>query len=378
MSAATVRRINVSEYVAQRLLGLTARPVIPSPDEVHGAPVVGTHDGTFHCDEALACGLLRHTTQFAGCAVTRTRQPDVLAKCVAIVDVGGVFNVDTLRFDHHQPEFHGTMNTGLKQYATRLSSAGLVYETYGREILKKYLETCVEQGAVRSADLPGGITEDIITLLFDQLYTFFIEHIDGIDNGVDEFGAGDGVQLVRRYGVSSTLSARIGRLYPRWNEVQTRADEDNMFIKAVQLATTEFFEALDHVVCSWWPARAIVRTAIANATTIYPSGQIARLSQSGVPWRDHLVSVEEECNAAGRTLYLLFQDTKGNWSIYAAPKSAGSFHSRKALPWKGLRDEALSQASGIADCIFVHVSGFVGGNKTYDGALAMATKALTM
>ena len=29
--------------------------------------------------------------------------------------------------------------------------------------------------------------------------------------------------------------------------------------------------------------------------------------------------------------------------------------------WRGVRDEALSQLSGIDGCIFVHMSGFIGG-----------------
>lgn len=37
----------------------------------------------------------------------------------------------------------------------------------------------------------------------------------------------------------------------------------------------------------------------------------------------------------------------------------GSFENRKSLPkaWMGLRDEELSQLSGIQDCVFVHANG---------------------
>lgn len=40
--------------------------------------------------------------------------------------------------------------------------------------------------------------------------------------------------------------------------------------------------------------------------------------------------------------------------------------------WRGLRDEELCSASGIEGSTFVHTAGFIGGNKTLDGALAMA------
>lgn len=38
---------------------------------------VGTHNGSFHCDEALGCYLIRLTSQFAGADVVRTRDPQV-------------------------------------------------------------------------------------------------------------------------------------------------------------------------------------------------------------------------------------------------------------------------------------------------------------
>jgi len=46
--------------------------------------------------------------------------------------------------------------------------------------------------------------------------------------------------------------------------------------------------------------------------------------------------------------------------------------------WRGLRDAELSAVSGIAGCVFVHASGFIGGNDTVEGALEMAKKALTI
>ena len=44
--------------------------------------------------------------------------------------------------------------------------------------------------------------------------------------------------------------------------------------------------------------------------------------------------------------------------------------------WHGVRDEQLSSLSGIKGCIFVHASGFIGGNETREGALEMARKTL--
>jgi len=59
-------------------------------------------------------------------------------------------------------------------------------------------------------------------------------------------------------------------------------------------------------------------------------------------------------------------------------KNGSAFENRLSLPepWRGLRDEELSKVSGIEDCIFVHMSGFIGGNHTKAGALQMARIAI--
>lgn len=58
--------------------------------------------------------------------------------------------------------------------------------------------------------------------------------------------------------------------------------------------------------------------------------------------------------------------------------SPDKFESRKPLPspWRGLRDDELSKEADIPGCVFVHMSGFIGGNLTYEGALSMARAAL--
>ena len=50
--------------------------------------VVGTHDGSFHCDEALAISMLQlHPTYQNRIQIVRTRNPDILA-----VSITGVYN----------------------------------------------------------------------------------------------------------------------------------------------------------------------------------------------------------------------------------------------------------------------------------------------
>jgi len=58
--------------------------------------------------------------------------------------------------------------------------------------------------------------------------------------------------------------------------------------------------------------------------------------------------------------------------------SPARYENRKPLPylWRGLENDRLSEVAGIPDCTFVHMTGFIGGNRSYDGALAMARASL--
>jgi uncharacterized UPF0160 family protein len=54
--------------------------------------VIGTHSGTFHCDEVLACLLLsKYTSNFKDSEIVRSRDPAVLDTCDVVVDVGGKY-----------------------------------------------------------------------------------------------------------------------------------------------------------------------------------------------------------------------------------------------------------------------------------------------
>ena len=93
------------------------------------------------------------------------------------------------------------------------------------------------------------------------------------------------------------------------------------------------------------------------------------------------LEIELAVPADALPFYVIYPDeTGGNWRVQAVSVSPESFENRKALPepWRGVRDEALSQIAGIGGCVFVHASGFIGGNKTRDGALEMAKRALKM
>ena len=64
----------------------------------------------------------------------RTRQENVFDQLDIVVDVGGIYDAERNRFDHHQATFTESW-TNSESDITKLSSAGLVYKHYGREVI---------------------------------------------------------------------------------------------------------------------------------------------------------------------------------------------------------------------------------------------------
>mmetsp|Transcript_17214 Transcript_17214/g.28869 ORF Transcript_17214/g.28869 Transcript_17214/m.28869 type:complete len:375 (-) Transcript_17214:244-1368(-) len=327
-----------------------------------GSMIIGTHDGSFHCDEVLAISMLSFLPAYQPSPSTfilRTRKPELLEQCNIVVDVGAVYDASTHRYDHHQRTFTDC----LEGFNTKLSSAGLVYKHFGKDIVREILRNSGGAGTCSGSSEEN----ELVNVCYLKLYKDFMEHIDAIDNGITI------ADTEPRYHVSTTLSSRVGTYNPAWNEPQTPEIVNEQFAKAILLTGSEFLQHAEGLFKSWWPARAIVQNSISQRE----EDQIIVLSQA-CPWKDHLFELEAEMEVKKPILYALYPDQGGSWRIQAVPISPNSFESRKKLPtdWCGVRDQALSDKSGIEGCIFVHASGFIGGNASKEGAIAMAKKAL--
>jgi len=325
--------------------------------------VIGTHNGTFHCDEALAVFLLRQTEAYHDAGLKRTRDPEVLKTCDIVVDVGAVYDEATRRFDHHQRGFVDVFGHG---FGTKLSSAGLVYKHFGKEVIARRFQLPVDDPKVEK--------------LWLKVYKEFIEAIDAIDNGIAQYPT----DLKPLYKSSTNLSGRVSHLNPAWNEPFDSQTLDGRFVQASELTGQEFLGRLDYYFKSWLPARDLLITSMARSKAeVDPAGSIIMLEQF-LPWKEHLFELEQETDPVvqpSQAIYIVYPDESSqNWRVQAVPIAPESFESRKALPeaWRGLRDDELSKLSGIDGCIFVHASGFIGGNKTREGAVQLARNALTM
>jgi len=319
---------------------------------------IGTHNGAFHCDEVLACAMLKQLPEYKEAEIVRTRDQALLDECDIVVDVGGIFDPKTHRYDHHQKTFVDTVSSLIpdKPFETKLSSAGLVYVHFGKKLIAQLIEKPEDH--------------DLTEKIFDKVYEKFMEEVDANDNGI---ATHDGKA---RYAVTTTLASRVANLRPHWNDPEQ--DFDKGFYKAMNLAWPELEERIHFYAKVWWPAREIVAKALENRFNVHSSGKILLLDNGGCPFKEHLYELEEEQGISGEILYVLFADQSGNWRVLAVGCKDEGFKSRLALPeeWRALRDQDLSDKSGIKDCIFAHASGFIGGNKTKEGALEMAVKSL--
>lgn len=334
--------------------------------------LIGTHSGHFHADEALAVHMLRMLPAYRDAPLVRSRDPKVLETCHTVVDVGGEYDAQRNRYDHHQRGF----TTTFPGRDTKLSSAGLVFLHFGRAIIAQRL------GADVADDAPE------VQLLHDKIYENFIEALDAHDNGIAVYdpAAVAAAGLTKRfYEGAFSLGALVGRLNPNWNDpvpadpAAAQQAEDARFATASARIGEEFERDLDYYAGAWLPARAVVQRAFEARTKHDPEGRVLVLEGQSVPWKDHLYTLEGEGGAS--VLYVLYAESTApgaKWRIQCVPESKDSFVSRKPLPeaWRGFRDEELDGVAGVPGCVFVHAAGFIGGNKTFEGAKEMATKAL--
>lgn len=347
------------DSLQQSLQSTTVHAKIPGDGLPDG--FICTHHGTFHADEAMACAMLKCLPAYKAMPILRTRDQAEIEKATIVVDVGGTYEPEKHRYDHHQKTF--TTTYGEEYAGIKLSSAGLVFKHFGEQVVEA---------------LCGKLEPSSMAAIIAKTYASLVCELDALDNGVP-------IADTPRYRFVTHLGARVGRLNPSWQEPNSPEVENARFKEAACLAAKELFDVIRGYATGWLPARTIVETALKQRGEVHVSKEIMKLPKF-CPWQEHLFDLEEEAakagadNASPLVKYVLFVDSRGGWRVQAAPKARGSFENRLSLPkeWCGLRDEALSEAAGIPGCVFVHAGGFIGGAKSEEGVLELASKALAL
>jgi uncharacterized UPF0160 family protein len=262
-----------------------------------------THSGPFHADEVFAYALLR---VFLGeeLELLRTRDAALIAGADVAIDVGGEYDPERRRFDHHQRAYQGP-----------LSSAGMVLN---------WLED--------TGKLPARLAA--------QLRADWVDYIDAVDNG--RRSPGGGVPCI------SLIVAILAE------QAHSPADFDARFLEAAALC-----EGVLRGLCTMehrnQEASSAVAAAMRNAEA---TGSRVLVFDRHYKWKR---AYFEQGGGHHASDYVLFPDDDGGWRLLGIPDEAGGFGLKRPLPaeWAGLVDDELSNVVGVAGAKFCHKNRFL-------------------
>lgn len=308
--------------------------------------VIVTHSGKFHADDAWAAAVLNIV--FPGCDIIRTRDPATIEAADFAVDVGGIWDPPTGRFDHHQKGFDGARQTGVP-YA----SAGLVWREYGAR--------CVGILAAEHAgvQLPDDKAREIAYAIDADI----VQYLDLSDVGVAKSAPGS-------YGLSAVISG----YNTNWLDEQRLGYGEAMeayrmaqFRRAMAVLADSMVNAVKYRV------GAMLAVQQVRAAQVLQGGRLLFLENGALPW-SQLVRKEMP-----KVLFVISHSiAEQRYMLHTVPLNAESFDARADLPeaWAGLRDAELAAVTGVPDAGFCHNGRFIASAKSYEGAHAMALLAL--
>jgi uncharacterized UPF0160 family protein len=283
--------------------------------------IIATHNGNFHADDVFSIAALKNI--FPSFKLIRTRDLELIGKADIVIDVGGEYDPQAGRFDHHQRGGAGERENGIPY-----SSFGLVWKKYGVQICGG------DQDVANSVD--AGL----------------VSTIDAIDCGYVK-GVSEGI----------SLSQTISMFNPTWQE---DSHFDSCFDEAVDFAArilTRFIASSNGGIS----AKVIVAKAIENA-----EDPRVIVLEKYTPWKRTVHALSEQA------LYMIYPSETGQWRIQTVPVEPGSFEDRQPLPkaWAGLSGAELQEETGIDDAMFCHNGLFIAGAESFESTMKMAAMAL--
>jgi uncharacterized UPF0160 family protein len=308
--------------------------------------LIVTHGGKFHADDAWAVAVLN--ILFPDSELIRTRDPAIIESADFAIDVGGIWEPATGRFDHHQKGFAGARPSGVP-YA----SAGLVWKEYGGR--------CVSRLALDHAR--HQLSDEAAQQMAYAIDADIVQYLDLSDVGAAKNAPGG-------YGLSAVISG----FNPNWMDEQRlgydgEADAYRLkqFRRAMELLTDIMINAVKYRV------GALLALEQVRQSEVLEDGRVLFLKNGALPWT---AVVRKEMP---KVLFVISHSiAEQRYMIHTVPISAESFDARADLPepWAGLRDAQLAAVTGVPDAGFCHNGRFIAAAKSYEGIHAMALQAL--
>ena len=294
-----------------------------------------THNGSFHADDVFACATLALMLEKQGeqFEITRTRDEEKIKNGDYVFDVGGVYDAEKNRFDHHQKG-----GAGKRMNSIEYSSFGLVWQKFGNEI-------------TGSNEVSERVDKKLVQI------------VDAIDNAVDI--SSSVIPGVINYGVYDIVAT----FHPSYKD--TNPDFDSAFIDilifAKKLLQKEIEKAQDQEEIHQYVFKAV------NKKERDPRLLVLDEYVPRVEIYIELINYPE----------ILFVVSPGShelhmWKILTLRKDMNFFESRKDLPksWAGLKDDDFFKVSGVKDVVFCHRGLFMAVTKSKEAVIKLAELAL--
>ncbi|AWL06757.1 MYG1 family protein [Massilia oculi] len=308
--------------------------------------LIATHGGKFHADDAWAVAVLK--VLFPGADIVRTREQARIDAADFAIDVGGVWDPATGRFDHHQKEFDATRVSGVP-YA----SAGLVWREYGAR--------CV--AALAEHHTGERLADDTAQQIAYAIDADIVQYLDLSDVGVAKNAPGS-------YGLSAVVSG----FNPGWLDEQRLGYGEavevyrmGQFMRAVEFLTDIMGNAVRYRV------GAMLAVTQVRQAEVLEDGKLLFLKNAALPWSS---VVRKEMP---KVLFVISHSlTEQRYMLHTVSVDTESFDARADLPeaWAGLREAELAAVTGVEDAVFCHTGRFIAAARSYAGALTMARQAL--
>ena len=291
--------------------------------------IVAVHSGSFHPDDVFSVALLSILLN-GKIKVIRTRDKDVYSKADFILDVGGEYDPDINKFDHHQ-----TGGAGLRSNKIPYSTFGLLWLKYG-------------EGLCGSKEIAEKIDKKLVTIIDADDANFNIYKTVIAD--IKPF----------------LLTDVIYSMCPNWREKQL--DTDNLFLRTVSFAREIILREIK-IAKERMEIIGIIQTyykkSLDKRLIVIDSPKVSRYE------------IWEALQDFPEPLYIIY-GSNSDWAVVAMRIGGDNFDSRKSLPisWGGLNDSDLAKITGVNDAVFCHPGLFLAGAKSKEAAIKLAELAL--
>lgn len=288
-----------------------------------------THSDSFHADDIFAAATLAILLEKRGedFEIIRTRDREVIDEGDYVFDVGGIYDADKNRFDHHQVGGAGKRTFGNTE--VEYAAFGLVWKKFGEEVCG---------------------SKDVA----DHLESKFVASIDANDNGVNLYELKG--ELVP-YSVQDIFFA----FRPSWRE---REDYDKPFFELVDFAKKILIREIKKM------QDAVLAESLILKAYEESSDKRIIVLEDHYPWGEVIQNYPEPI--------FVISPKADTWRVECVRTGKISFENKKNLPdaWGGLRDEDLQKITGVEDAVFCHRALFLAVAKSKEGAMKLAQIAV--